>query len=221
MFFGGDAAVDRGRPEDYQQFGRLVRPLLNRGIPTHTVLGNHDDRLAFHDTFPGAFSADGYVLDRHVERVEHTDADWYLLDSLRRTDETPGALGDTQIAWLTAALDRRPHRRAMVLVHHPPGKASSPGRSRVGLTDGVSLLDELAARPQVKAVFHGHLHKFAAWSHRGLHVVGLPATAYTFSRREPSGYAEVRMFRDTLRVTRRALSPGERGDGDRFELPLR
>jgi len=221
VFFGGDTAVDRGRAEDYRQFGRLVRPLLDRRVPTHAVLGNHDDRLAFHDAFPGAFSPDGYPLRRHVERVERSDADWYLLDSLRLTDETPGSLGDAQLAWLTASLDRRPHRRALVLVHHPPGKASSPGRSRVGLADGVALLTALTARPQVKAVFHGHLHRFDAWTQHGLHVVGLPATSYTFGRGESSGYAEARLTHDTLRVTRRALEPGGRGDGDRFELPLR
>ena len=223
VLMGGDASLDRGRAGDYRQLGRLLRPLLDAGLDVRTVLGNHDDRAAFGRVFPGAWAADGQRLARHVDRVRRPEADWYLLDSLRETDETPGELGASQTRWLRESLDADPDRPAFVLVHHPPGRRGSPTRSSVGLADGAELMDTLLTRPQVKALFHGHLHRYENWSHAGLHVIGLPATAYRlgFGPGRSQGYLETRTDGRTLRLTRRRLRAGQRHDGAVRELRLR
>ena len=170
VIFAGDCALDAGRPGDYRQLAGLLRPLRDAGLPTHLIPGNHDDRRALAASFPGGCSTGGETPGGRRLRLKRCD--WYLLDSLRDTDETPGELGVPQLQWLAQRLDEACDRPAFLVVHHPPGSRRDPGGRGVGLDDGRRLLDLLGPRPQAKALFHGHLHRMSRWNHRGLHVLG-------------------------------------------------
>ena len=218
----GDCAVDDGRPEDYRQLARLLAPLEAAGLAPHLTPGNHDDRRALAAAFPAACgSGGGSPGGPGGRRLRLPGSDWYLLDSLRDTDETPGELGEAQLAWLAAALDERPDRPALLVVHHPPGSRLDPGGRGVGLDDGRRLLDLLATRPQAKALFHGHLHRMTRWTHGGLHVIGLPATSYAFRPFVFRGHVDVEVGLNHLVIERRALRAGARGDGKRTTLAFR
>ncbi len=219
VLVNGDCAYSHGDPGSYVQFARLLEPLRDAGLPVHLTLGNHDDRQAAYDAFPDSFGVDAMPLRRCVGVVERPDADWYRLDSLRKTDETRGELGDPQLRWLAERLDANPDRPAVIVVHHPP---DDPERGRRdGLDDTFALLHVLRQRPQVKALFYGHLHRFDLRVDAGLHLIGLPATAYAFQFRQPPGYVEARLTEGTLHLTRRCLDETNRHHGTTHRLTLR
>ena len=219
VLVNGDCAYSHGDPGSYDQFAHLLGPLRDAGLPVHLTLGNHDDRQAAYDAFPDSFGVDAMPLRRCVGVVERPDADWYRLDSLRKTDETRGELGDPQLQWLAERLDAKPDRPAVIVVHHPP---DDPERGRRdGLDDTFALLHVLRQRPQVKALFYGHLHRFDLRVDAGLHLVGLPATAYAFQFRQPPGYVEARLAEGTLHLTRRCLDETNRHHGSVHRLALR
>ncbi len=219
VVLAGDCAVDDGLPGDYAQLARVLGPLDAEGLSPHLTPGNHDDRAALAEAFPATCGAAG--ARPGARRLRLARSDWYLLDSLRKTDETPGEIGDAQLGWLAARLDEAPDRPALLVVHHPPGSRRDPGGRGVGLDDGRRLLALLADRPQAKALFHGHLHRMSRWTHHGLHVVGLPATSYVFRPLAFRGHVDVEVGLNHLRVERRALTAGGRGDGKAVVLAMR
>ena len=219
VVLAGDCAVDDGLPGDYAQLARVLAPLDAAGLSPHLTPGNHDDRAALAAAFPAACGAAGARPGGRRLRLGRSD--WYLLDSLRDTDETPGELGEAQLGWLAARLDETPDRPALLVVHHPPGSRRDPGGRGVGLDDGRRLLTLLAERPQAKALFHGHLHRMSRWTHHGLHVVGLPATSYVFRPLAFRGHVDVEVGLNHLRIERRALEVGGRGDGKAVVLAMR
>ena len=219
VMVNGDLARSHGEAGSYHEFARLIEPLRDAGLPVHLTLGNHDDRQAAYEAFPDSFDPETMPLRRCAGVVERPDADWYRLDSLRKTDETRGELGNPQLQWLADRLDAHPHRPAMIVVHHPP---DDPDRGRRdGLDDTFALLHVLRQRPQVKALFYGHLHRFDLREDHGLHLVGLPATAYAFQFREPAGYLEARLDGGTLHLTRRCLDETNRHHNSTHRLTLR
>ncbi|MGB7933682.1 MAG: hypothetical protein WCH04_15950, partial [Gammaproteobacteria bacterium] len=52
------------------------------------------------------------VIDKHVSILETPRANWFLLDSLQRTNDLLGRLGEVQLQWLAKALDARADRPA-------------------------------------------------------------------------------------------------------------
>lgn len=220
----GDCSVDDGRAGDYAQLSRVLAPLESAGLQTHLIPGNHDDREQLAAAFPQRLTGGplpGTPGGPGGRRLRLPRSDWYLLDSLRETDETPGELGHDQCGWLAARLDESPDRPAFLVVHHPPGSRRNPGGRGVGLDDGHHLLGLLADRPQAKALFHGHLHRMTRWSHRGLHVLGLPATSYVFRPLVFRGHVDIRVGLRHFSMERVALRPGARGDGKTLMLPMR
>ena len=78
----------------------LVQPVREVGLPIHFALGNHDHRENFWTAFPKQRPDDPPpVVDKHVSVIETPRANWFLLDSLQRTNYTPGRMGDEQLAW--------------------------------------------------------------------------------------------------------------------------
>ena len=77
------------------------------GLTLHLTLGNHDHRGNFMKALPedAAAAKDGGLADRHVTLIESARADLYMLDSLDVTNNTPGVLGEGQLAWLAKSLD--------------------------------------------------------------------------------------------------------------------
>ena len=192
VLINGDLAYLHGRSGDYETAVKLLAPLRQAGLPVQIGLGNHDRR----DHLRAALLAGGgpssslaALDDRHVTVLELPRVNVLMLDSLRTTNRPRGALGRTQLDWLAATLDARPDKPAVVFMHHHPELGFN--LFKAGLADTAALLAVLSPRRQAKALFFGHTH---VWSHKqrpdGLHLVNLPATAYTFSFRQPSGWVD-------------------------------
>jgi hypothetical protein len=152
-----------------------------------------------------------------VSIVESPRANWLLLDSLDKTNYTPGLLGEKQLAWLAAALDARADRPALVVMHHNLDR--DPQTS--GLRDTGRLLEVLAPRRQVKALFYGHTHRWGAEQVDGIHVVNLPTLVWLFDKQQPRGWVDARLRAEGMTLRLNALDPGHSAHGQTLELAWR
>jgi len=213
----GDAAYLKGEEGDYRLLGELLKPLAAAGLPVHLTLGNHDHRDNFRAGL-GRGAARSPLASHQVSVVEAKRVNWFLLDSLDRTNATPGTLGKGQLDWLAGALDARSAKPALVVVHHDPQWTAPAKRS--GLVDTERLFEVLAGRKQVKALIFGHTHRWRREKREGIHLVNLPPVGYVFDKDSPSGWVDLRLGDGGATLTLHALG-GHRQDGVRVELTWR
>jgi len=224
--FCGDLALSHGTQPAYKLFGSRLRPLSGAKIPTHLLVGNHDQRENLCAVLTARKQAEPLVEGKLISILESPRANWFLLDSLEKTKATPGLLGKKQMEWLAKALDKRKDKPAIVMAHHdvnmrPPARPGGKPRTGSGLEDAKEFLDLIGSRRQVKAYIHGHLHAWHKSTRDGLHLVGLPATAYTFSPSQPSAWVLAQLERDGISLELRCLDPKHAMNGNKFELTWR
>ncbi len=214
MIIAGDCAADAGEPGDYATLGRLLKPLREAGVTVHLVLGNHDHRENFYAAFPGSRpEGEPAVAGKHAGVVETPRADLVLLDSLNKTNVTPGLLGEAQRAWLARTLDA-PGKPAVVVVHHNPDRREKPS----GLLDTAALFETLLPRRRAKAYAFGHSH---AWWYRkrdDVHLVNVPAVAWLFDKKAPRGWLDVHLETGGARLVLQTVdeSDARHGQVDRL-----
>ncbi len=180
VFLNGDCALKDGQEDDYTTVTNLLNPLMDGKYPLHMTLGNHDHREHFWNAL--AKGAAHPVQSKHVSLIESTRANWILLDSLDKTNVTPGLLDKEQRDWLTKTLDANSHKPALVMVHHNPDVSS--------LLDTKELFEILTPRKQVKALIFGHTHRWQFTEKDGIHLINLPAIAYPFAKEQPTGWTD-------------------------------
>jgi 3',5'-cyclic-AMP phosphodiesterase len=219
VFINGDCALDRGLAEDYATFTEQLKPIGAAGLPLHMTLGNHDDREVFWNSLRGAKPAVPPLAAKHVSIVESPRANWFLLDSLDVTKQTPGLLGDEQRAWLTKALDARTDKPALVMFHHNP--VTGDPAKKTGLVDTPQLLEILLPRKHVKAVFFGHTHVWRQFEQDGLHLINLPAVAYPFKPEELTGWVDCKLREGGATLDPRAHDTQHASHGKVVELNWR
>lgn len=240
----GDAAYDIGTLGDYRtlvdRWQTTVEQSPRRAgtrMPLHVLLGNHDDRVHFRILLHNPPSE---LTDKHVRKLGVADGsrfcDWLLLDSLRVVDEVPGELEVEQLAWLDEALTESSFssRPAIVVVHHPPVPDENPDKP-FSLQDHKAFWDIAAKHPNVKAVLHGHTHRWAprTWKldgrasatpgpavgdrrldeQREVPLIGLAPTSYVFDEANPWGCVVADVDADGATFTMRAMD-GHAADGE-------
>ena len=209
VFINGDLAHNKGLPGDYRQLARLIRPLTAAGIDLHLTMGNHDDREVFFEVLAGQRAENPPVASRHTAIVEAAKANFFLLDSLMQTNVAAGDLQGPQLAWLADALDARADRPALVVLHHNPQFKPNGPESKFewgGLRDSTELFAILAARPQVKAYVHGHIHSWGLGRHGNVHIVNTPAVGYVSNPgTSTTGWTMLRLRDDGMTLTTRTI----------------
>ncbi|MFI4861022.1 MAG: metallophosphoesterase family protein [Phycisphaerales bacterium JB063] len=219
--FCGDVAYLVGRKEDYDQFLSLAVRLLERGVPVHCVLGNHDHYENFFEAGIARQPETPPVAGKHVGVVRAERANWLLLDSLVETDTVYGQLGESQQDWLAQTLDGLDDKPVMVMVHHNFDWIQRDG-SDWGLRDAGPMFETLSQRQNVKAVFYGHSHDWKC-SQRddGLYLVNLPPTAYVFAPGKPNGWVDCRLAEDAATLTLNCIDRRHGQHGEQVELDYR
>ena len=218
LMVNGDCSLDHGLPEDYATFIELLAPFREAALPLHFTLGNHDERNVFWASLKDTRPATPPLASKHVSVIESARANWFLLDSLDVTKATPGRLGDEQRAWLAQALDARPGKPALLMVHHNP---IAPAGKKAGLLDTAELLALAAPRRQVKAIFYGHTHTWRCAEQDGVHLVNLPAVAYPFTPMEVTGWVDCKLRDGGATLELRAHNPEHAAHGKVTELAWR
>lgn len=214
-FVNGDLAFNEGQSADYETFLSLVRPLRDAGIPLHLTLGNHDHRDNFRKALHAEPPADKAIENKHVSVVNGPNFRVLILDSLIRTNHTPGLLGDEQRGWLARALDAEPDRPTLVFVHHNPSKDEG------ALNDHDALFEVLGPRRQVKALVFGHTHRWSLGERGGVRLVNLPAVGYPFGKDQPVGWVRVEPRADGISLELRCIGGDRSKDRHKDDLDWR
>lgn len=218
VFVIGDCAFNTGEKDDYATFTELLDPLRAGGCPLHLALGNHDQRDNFWSALEAKKAAKRLVKDKHVALLRTSEVNWFVLDSLETTMQTPGSLGSAQLDWLVRTLDANRKMPALVLLHHNPGNSENVS----GLKDTENLLEIIRPRKQVKAWIFGHTHK---WNVRadesGIHLVNLPPAAYVFQSANPAGWVHATVRHDGMNLELRGIDPTHKNHGQVVVLTWR
>jgi len=212
IIISGDLAGHQGLPENYKLIKELYLPIREAGIPLHLVLGNHDHRENFWTAFPEDKPAG--AADRQAAVVETPLANWFLMDSLDKTDTTPGLLGADQLQWLAKSLDAHADKPALLVAHHNL-------EGLTGLHDAAALLQTAMDRKQAKAYFYGHTHQWKVRREKQIHLVNVPATGWLFDAKEPRGWLDVTLQRAGGTVVLSALDKQHAKHRERHELKWR
>ncbi|MBE3070699.1 MAG: metallophosphoesterase [Planctomycetes bacterium] len=211
----GDCAQLKGQPGDYAVLADVLGPVQACGIPIHFVMGNHDDRENLYAAFPDARPrGDLPVPGKHVAIVEAPRANWFLLDSLDKTNVTPGVLGPAQLEWLAAALDARADKPALVVAHHDPDRREKPS----GMVDTDALFKVLLPRTHVKAYVFGHTHRWEVSWADGLHWINVPTTAWIFDPKPPRAWVDVWLRPGGARLILNALAKTHPAHAQTYDL---
>jgi 3',5'-cyclic AMP phosphodiesterase CpdA len=202
VFVLGDCAYSSGEKGDYTALTELLQPLRAGELPVHLALGNHDQRENFWEALQQGKAAERPVVDRHVAMIRSSHVNWFLLDSLEKTLQTPGLVGQAQFDWLAKALDANKRKPAVILVHHNPGAEAN----HTGLKDTQALFDLIRPRKQVKAWIFGHTHNWnVVEDASGIHLVNLPPVAYVFREGNPNGWVQATTRSDGLKLELRCV----------------
>jgi Icc protein len=204
VMINGDLAFLKGKRGDYHTFGYVITPLRSLA-PLHLSFGNHDHRAHFWSAFPADAAAQKRTLHRQAAVLPAERVNWFQLDSLNQTDDTPGEVGTAQLDWLAQELDARPDQPAIVFVHHNP----QFNGHKTGLMDTPALMEKAAPRRQVKAIIFGHTHDWHITQHQpsGIHLINLPPTSYPFQPGRPAGWVRVALATDSADFELRSLDP--------------
>jgi 3',5'-cyclic-AMP phosphodiesterase len=218
VFITGDCAFNSGQKEDYAVVADLLRPIREAQMPVHLTLGNHDHRERFWEAFQEEKAAQRPLADRQVSLLQTPRANWFVLDSLETTLQTPGLIGREQLDWLAGALDANPKKPALVLVHHNPYFSGG----NMGLKDTTALFEVLRPRKQVKAYIYGHTHTWKVEpDSSGIHLVNLPPVAYVFQKGSPAGWVHATLERKSMKLELRCVDTTHKDHGQKLQLQWR
>jgi Icc protein len=199
----GDLARLRGEIEAYENLKTLLTSIAEQR-PIHLGLGNHDDRDDFFRAFGPGYDDDGAVENKHVVATEMGPVRLIVLDSLLNVNWMTGRLGPQQRTWLETVLQTCDDRPTILFLHHTLNSE---------LLDMRRLLEIIKPIPKIKAVVYGHSHKYSYSEVAGIHLINLPATGFTLTRRQPVGWVEAKLTKDSGEFTLHAIGGHRENDG--------
>jgi Icc protein len=218
VFISGDCAWTDGALHDYHTFAGLLEPIRRAQMPVYLTLGNHDNRERFWSVLTDQKTARHPVARRQMGLVRTRRANWFILDSLERTQFIPGMLGAEQLAWLARTLDANTDKPALIIVHHNLGS----GDQSIALQDSEKFFEIVRPRKQVKACFFGHTHIWnVKCDESGIHLVNLPPTSYVFFPGDPSGWVRAKFQEGGMRLELRCVDRSHKLQGQLVDLKWR
>lgn len=161
--------VDSASEAAYAHLDRLLAPL---DLPLAAVPGNHDDRDRVRRLFRGQrYAQPSGAANLHLA-LEALDL--FLLDS-SVPGQPYGHLDGATLSWLDASLAASADRPALVFLHHPPFVTGITHMDRQNLRNAHDLAAVVAARPRVRLVAAGHVHRAVATVFAGVAATICPA----------------------------------------------
>lgn len=183
---GGDLAspdlLDHHRvwaPEEYDSSYHLLQDLVRAlPCPTYMLMGNHDNRIAFHRCLGHAVSTPDAP---HYYSFNYQGYHFVALDSLQ-PGEAGGHLAPAQLIWLRQDLEAARHQPTLVFVHHHPWPLGLAWIDAMSLHNGEELTRLLQTYPAVRWVICGHVHTDQVIQRDGLTVMTTPSTCVQLSK---------------------------------------
>ncbi len=188
---------------DIESYGILKAKLLKFPVPTHLMLGNHDNRPNYLKVFGGADEF-GFVQ----KNLTFDDQHFLLLDTLKNGPSSAGVFDQPRRDWLKAELNKCDGGPVYIFMHHPPFSIHHPLMDLIPLEDGEAFGDLLEGH-NVRHIFFGHAHRTISGQWRGHSFSALPSinqqlplvggSVATVYSDEPPMYAVV--YLDGMQVT--------------------
>lgn len=197
LLITGDLSSINGQPEDYATVKKLLRPIVDCGVPIYSIPGNHDAREPLREALPKLTESPD-IPGKYAGIVRGQNVNWFLLDSSLKMNDSSGGIGEAQRQWLAQQLDANAATPAIVALHHPP--IAAPGSSPA-LRDSAEFLEIIRSRKQVKACVFGHTHVYATTTDSsGIHLINLPAVSYPFDPKNPTGWVLATISKSSIRL---------------------
>lgn len=167
LLITGDIVQDD--PGGYAHFRRLFDALQ---VPVLCIPGNHDDPALMRQ----ALARRPYVTGGHLELGR-----WrvILLDSVV-PGRAGGALSQTSLAALDAALAQADERPVLVCLHHHPVPMASRWLDQVGLENAQAFFAVIDQHPNVRGIVWGHVHQSFDALRNGVRLLASPSTCAQF-----------------------------------------
>lgn len=152
------------------EYAELAASLAHLPWPVHYLIGNHDSRDKFLDTFPHAARTD----TGHVQ--EMIDLPGWRLVTLDSHDETftepvhSGVLCRDRLKWLDTALAGAGDRQVALFIHHPPMTTFFEGMDEIGLRNRDELAELIDRHGNVRQIIAGHIHRTISGNWNGIPV---------------------------------------------------
>jgi len=183
---GGDLTspdlLDRGRTlasAEWMPSYRLLREIVG-GLrcPAHFLLGNHDDRPAFHRVMGDRTT--NLDATQHWS-FDHGGCHFVGLDSLV-PGKPWGEINAPQLEWLDADLRTDRGQPTLVFVHHHPWPLGLAWMDAMSLRNGEQLISILEHHPAVRWIVCGHVHQDYEVQRGSLTMLTTPSTCFQVSK---------------------------------------
>ena len=150
----------------YERLRALLTPLK---LPTHLMLGNHDNRENFLHVFPDtATDPNGFVQCV----IDTPDTRLVLLDTLFGPPydypaSHAGKLCDQRLNWLEHAMTGT-ENPCVLFMHHPPMPTGFAAMDSIMLQDAGAFYEATNRAGGARHLICGHIHRTISGTHRGL-----------------------------------------------------
>lgn len=207
LIVSGDCVYLHGLPDDYKTLLEEFAPFREKGLPVHFVMGNHDNRQAFLNAVARTTGENTPQIIPHRLHsiIETPKANFFLLDSLEKTNQTPGLFGEEQLQWLTEELDSHKDKPAILVAHHNPDYSRNIIKAPGALQDTAAFFERISGRKQVKAYIYGHTHAWKTLRVDGIHMINIPATAWRFDQTQPFAWVLLTLKDNGISLTLRSI----------------
>ncbi len=158
----GDIAYLEGKPEEYELFRQLIKPVEQAGIRWEAAMGNHDRIKNFRQFFPERFEKPSVIEGRYINIVKTPHADFIVLDSYM-PGAVRGQIEPRQKQWLKETLDKY-NKPVFVGCHHPLKETE--------------LADVLRECPHLSAYLYGHNHNWVNSVEQQVQTIGFPSVGH-------------------------------------------
>lgn len=141
-----------------QEYEQLQTSLTDLPWPVHLMLGNHDLRVKYLESFPNAPTDPNGFVQQVIEVGDHF---LILLDS-HDSQTLPfhgGHYCDDRLDWLRDQLEGKPAGSCILAIHHPPFQTGFPGMDLIGLENRDALNQLIAESDAVAMTLAGHIHR--------------------------------------------------------------
>jgi 3',5'-cyclic-AMP phosphodiesterase len=156
----GDLA-ERGEIAAYEA---LKERLASFPIPTHLMLGNHDDRANYLKVFGGSPQG-SFTRNNHH---------FLFLDTLKGSPSSAGLYDAPRREWLSARLAEAKGDPVHIFMHHPPFDIHHHLMDKIKLEDGEGFGAMLKGH-NVRHLYFGHAHRAISGQWRGISFSALPS----------------------------------------------
>lgn len=164
----GDLA-DRAEESAYQF---LVEQLSQLSIPSHLIIGNHDDRNTFRRWFPDT------GVDEHgfIQYTSSTSAGEFVMLDTVEAGTHGGEYCTNRLEWLERTLKECAEKPVFLFMHHPPFNLHLPCIDSIGLRQQNEFAEVVAPWKNIRHLFFGHVHRPLSGHWKGISFSSLRGT---------------------------------------------